>query len=248
MARLEGKVAIVVGAAGGIGRASAVCFAQEGAHCVLVGRGDAARLDDVCAGLAGDGHMISALDIADSNGLAALCQQVQSRYGRADILVNTAGFTKMIPHHDLQGLTDELIDEMFKINWRAVFATIRAFAPLMRATGDGLVANISSIAATTGVGSNIAYCAVKAATDSMTATLARVLAPQVRVVSISPGVVDTTFVPGRDEEWKRKQAESSPLAHLVTPQDIAEAILSTSLHLRYTTGSVIQIDSGRHLQ
>jgi 3-oxoacyl-[acyl-carrier protein] reductase len=192
--------------------------------------------------------MSRALDITDSKALAALHDEVQSRFGRVDILVNTAGFTKMIPHHDLDSLTDDLIDDMFKVNWRSVFATIRALTPLLRASGDGLVANVSSIAATTGVGSNIAYCAVKAATDSLTSTLARVLAPQVRVVSISPGVVDTNFVPGRDDEWKRKQAESAPLKHLVSPEDIADAILASFLHLRATTGSIIQVDSGRHLQ
>ena len=109
--------------------------------------------------------------------------------GRADILVNTAGFTKPVKHGDLDALTDELIDEIMKVNWRAQFAAIRAFRTLLDESGDGLVVNVSSISASTGVGSNIAYCAAKAGLDVMAASLARALAPRIRVLNVAPGVV-----------------------------------------------------------
>ncbi len=244
---LTGKVAVITGGGGGIGFAAAQRLAGLGAQCVLAGRRSADDLQALCSTLPGAGHIGLTVDIGDSHTILAMRDRVSAAFGKTDILVNSAGFTKVVPHANLDGLDDALIDQMFAINFRGVFATIRAFAPMLKASGAGFVANLSSIAATTGVGSNLAYCAVKAATDSMTKTLARVLAPDVRIMSISPGVVDTQFVPGRDAAWKQAQSDASPLRHLVTPDDVAQAIVGALLYLPATTGGSIQVDSGRHL-
>ena len=106
------------------------------------------------------------------------------------MLVNNAGVTRPVPHDDLDALDDELIDHIFQVNWRGAFATVRALRPLLAAGAGGVVVNISSVAGQTGLGSNIAYCASKAAMDSMTRSLARALAPQIRVVSVAPGWVE----------------------------------------------------------
>jgi len=119
-----------------------------------------------------------------------LRESINVRFGRLDVLVNAAGFTKPVPHSDLDALSDELIDRMFVVNWRGQYTAARTFAPLLKASGDGLIVFISSIAAFTAVGSSIAYCAAKAGIDVMTKALARVLAPEVRVLAVSPGVVD----------------------------------------------------------
>ena len=97
-------------------------------------------------------------------------------------------------------MTDEIIDEVFASNWRGVFATIRAFAPALKSAGQAVIINVSSIAAFKGFGSSVAYCGAKAGLDSMTHTLSLALAPEIRVLSVSPGVVATGFVPGRTEE------------------------------------------------
>jgi 3-oxoacyl-[acyl-carrier protein] reductase len=136
---------------------------------------------------------------------------------------------------------------MFRVNWRGQFAAIRTFAPLLTASGDGLVVSISSIAAFTGVGSSIAYCAAKAGIDIMTKCLARVLAPHVRVLAVAPGVVDTTFVPGRDANFNDKVSNTTPLKRIAEPDDIAAAILSCATHLRFSTGTTIVVDGGRAL-
>jgi 3-oxoacyl-[acyl-carrier protein] reductase len=169
------------------------------------------------------------------------------RWGRADILVNAAGMTKAVPHRDLDALDDALIDQVFVANWRGPFAAIRAFTPLLRASGNGLVVNISSIAATTAIGSNIAYCAAKAGLDVMASSLGRALAPEIRVINVSPGVVDTTFVPGRDHAWSDKQAATTPLKRIGTPDDMAAAVEACATTLKFATGTVIQVDGGRHL-
>jgi 3-oxoacyl-[acyl-carrier protein] reductase len=185
--------------------------------------------------------------VEDTPSLVTLAGKVKSAFGRADILVNSAGFTKPIPAADLDALDDEFIDRMFQVNWRGQFATIRAFRGLLEASGDGLIVNVSSIAALNGVGSNIAYAAVKAATDTMTKSLARTLAPEVRVMGVSPGVVDTDFVPGRGPEQLAKIAPSIPLQRVATAEDVANAILALATHLTYSTGSTLIVDGGRAL-
>jgi 3-oxoacyl-[acyl-carrier protein] reductase len=118
---------------------------------------------------------------------------------------------------------------------------------MLKASGDGLVVSLSSIAATTGVGSSIAYCAAKAGIDVMTKALARVLAPEVRVLAVSPGVVDTGFVPDRSADFNDKVAASTPLKRIATAEDIAAAIAACWTHLGYSTGHTIQVDGGRAL-
>jgi 3-oxoacyl-[acyl-carrier protein] reductase len=244
---LAGKVAVVVGGSGGIGAATARLLAEEGASVVVTYRSDAAGAAKLIQTLAGSGHRAEPVTVEDSGTLTALASLVSEVYGRADILVNTAGFTKPVPANDLAALDDALIDRLFQVNWRGQFATIRAFRSLLEASGDGLIVNVSSIAALSGVGSNIAYAAVKAGIDTMTKSLARVLAPKVRVMSVSPGVVDTDFVPGRDAAALAKIAPTIPARRVATADDVARAIAACATHLTYSTGSLVIVDGGRAL-
>jgi 3-oxoacyl-[acyl-carrier protein] reductase len=242
---LQGKVALVVGGSGGVGQATGRMFAQAGARVVLTHR--PGKESDAATKLPGDGHAAMPADVADTASLLALREAIASRYGRLDILVNAAGFTQPVPHADLDALDDALIDRMFQVNWRGQFAAVRTFAPMLREHGDGLVVSISSIAAFTGVGSSIAYCAAKAGIDVMTKALARVLAPQVRVLAVSPGVVDTGFVPGRGADFNDKVSASTPLKRIAAADDIAAAIVACATHLGYSTGTTIVVDGGRAL-
>jgi len=244
---LAHKTAVILGGTGGIGLATARLLAQAGAAVAVVASCDAAKAQGVAATLDGFGHRGYACRIEDSAELAALAQAVATHMSGADMLVNCAGFTRSIPHADLEALNDETFDRILKVNTRAAFSVIRTFAPQLRARGDGLVVQISSIAATTAIGSNIAYCAAKAGMDVMGMALARALAPEIRVLSVSPGLVDTEFVPGRDRSWREKMAATTPLKRLCTPEDVAQAVLACATMLRSATGSVIQVDGGRRL-
>jgi 3-oxoacyl-[acyl-carrier protein] reductase len=247
---LQGKVALVVGGAGGIGRATCRLLAQAGACCALThrpGHEKAVEAQVVLGELAGEGHAAFPADVADATSIEALRDSINERFGRLDILVNTAGFTQPVPHGELDRLTDDLIDRMFVVNWRGQFATVRAFAPMLKESGDGLIVSVSSIAGATGSGSSIAYCAVKAGIDVMTKSLARVLAPEVRVMAVSPGVVQTDFVPGRGPEQNAKLAPSIPMRRVAEPEDVAAAILACATHLVYSTGGIIDVDGGRKL-
>lgn len=149
---------------------------------------------------------------------------ILSRLGRVDILVNTAGTTQPVPHDDLDALTDELIDRVFINNWRGVFATIRAFAPALKATGDGLIVNVSSIAGFTGIGSNVAYCGAKAGLDIIANSLGRALAPEIRVMNVSPGwsIPNSFPAAGRNSRtrWQSpRPCGASPRAEGCGPRD-----------------------------
>ncbi|MCX4175074.1 MULTISPECIES: SDR family NAD(P)-dependent oxidoreductase [Paraburkholderia] len=244
---LSGKVAVILGGTGGIGAAAARRLGQAGARVVVVGQHDLTKAQRVADDLPGEGHTAALASITASGTLNALAGLVRDRYGRADILVNTAGFTQPVKHSDLNALTDELIDEILKVNWRGQFAAIRAFRELLDASGDGLVVNVSSISGTTGVGSNIAYCAAKAGLDVMAASLGRALAPRIRVLNVSPGVVNTSFVPGRGDDFNDKVAATTPLGRIGTPDDIAAAIEACATHLKFSTGVTIVVDGGRRL-
>lgn len=243
---LDGQVAVIAGGLGAIGRAAAIRLADLGAHVVILHRKEAAQAEEFLAGLPGQHFQVTA-SITDSAQLRQAAQAVAARFGRADILVNTAGFTKPVPAADLDSLTDELIDEIFAANWRGVFASIRAFAPLLQQSGDGLVVNVSSIAGVTGVGSNLAYAAAKAGIDVLGKSLARSLAPAIRVLTVSPGVVDSGFVPGRGADFNDKAAATMPLRRVGTADDVAAAIIACATTLRFSTGTTIVVDGGRSL-
>jgi 3-oxoacyl-[acyl-carrier protein] reductase len=245
--RLDGRVALIAGGLGAVGKATAVRLTALGARVILLHRKGAGEAQAFLAELAGRGHGEVQADITDSASLAKAAQDVQSRFGRLDILVNTAGFTRPVPAADLASLTDDLIDDIFKANWRGVFATIRAFHPLLEAGGDGLIVNVSSIAGFTGNGSNLAYVASKAGIDILGKSLARALAPEVRVLTVSPGVVESAFVPGRGADFNTKTAATTPLKRVGQPDDVAAAIAACATTLRFSTGQVIVVDGGRAL-
>lgn len=241
------SVALVVGGSGGIGQAIVRRLADDG-FSVAIGyhsaEQEAARLADA---LPGTGHAPIQVSVTDAESLATVATRIQDDHGRLDVLVNGAGITRPVAHDDLEGLEDDLIDEIFRANWRGPFATIRAMRPLLEAASSPVVVNISSVAGITGSGSNVAYCASKAALDSLTRSLGRALAPRIRVVSISPGWVLGDYADRMPEAVLDAQRDATPLGRLATPDDVAAAVSAAVHHLPMTTGTVIPVDGGRPL-
>ncbi len=124
---------------------------------------------------------------------------------------------------------------------------IRAFQPLLEKGDGGTVQNLSSVAAITGVGSNVAYCASKAALDSLARSLGRALAPKIRVVSIAPGWVLGEYAKTMDPAYIQMQTDATPLNRLATPEDVAETIWAVHTKLTFLTGSIVPVDGGRPL-
>jgi len=244
---LSGRVAVVCGGSSGIGAATARRLAGAGASVWIGYNAGADRAATLAADLPGKGHRKLHMPLLDSEGLANAAAEVASMHGAVDVLVNSAAYTRAVPHWDLDTLDDALFDRVLTTNVRGVFATIRAFRRLLTASGDAVVVNISSLSAQTGQGSSVAYCASKAALDTMGMSLARALAPTIRVVTVSPAGVATDFVPGRSREQVEKQAASAPLRIVTEPDDVALAVMAAVVNLRQTTGSILTVDAGRHL-
>lgn len=241
------KVALVTGASSGIGKATAARLAALGSAVVVGYNSRPALAQEVVDGLQGSLHLAMRVAIDEPASIAAAAKAVEERYGRLDALVNCGGATTAVPANELDKLTDEIFDRTVTINLRGPFAMVRAFRPLLERGSQAAIVNISSIAARTGLGSSLAYLAAKAGVDALTIALAKVLAPKIRVFSVSPAGVDTDFVPGRTREQLLKVAERLPLAHLTTPDDVARAVIACIVNLTSSTGIVVPVDEGRHL-
>ncbi|MDX1493664.1 MAG: SDR family oxidoreductase [Longimicrobiales bacterium] len=245
---LSGRVALVTGGSRGIGAATAHALAGAGATVIVTHRDSQEGARSVVESLPGRGHRLVRASATDTPALNALAEDIAANEGRLDVLVNNAATTRVIPHDDLDALDDELFDLIFRTNVRGPFATIRAVRTLLDADPGGVVVNISSLASQMANGSNVAYCASKAALDNMTKSLARALAPRVRVLSVAPGLVDTELTRGWDPERRRDMMERTPLGRLATTEDVATAVLAAILSLPATTGVVIAVDGGRPLE
>ncbi|MGE0416895.1 MAG: SDR family NAD(P)-dependent oxidoreductase, partial [Acetobacteraceae bacterium] len=237
--------AVITGASGGIGSATAQRMAQAGARVVVGYNSNAAAAQKVVDALPGSLHRIARIPMLETSAIREVAAMVEKEYGRCDVLVNCAGFTRPVPHADLEALTDDLIDTVFAANVRGPFATVRAFAPLMKKSGDAVIVNISSVAAISGSGSSIAYGGAKAALDTMALSLARVLGPEIRVMTVSPAAVDTAFVPGRTTAMVEKAAASTPLKRVVQADEVAQAVMAAVTHLTSSTGWIIPVDGGK---
>lgn len=244
---LTGKVALVTGGGGGIG--SAICrrLAEAGAQVVINYNNNAAKAQAVADSLTGDNHLVIQASVTDSAALAQMAAQVAAHYGRLDLLVNNAGITRPVPHANLDELDDAWIDRIMQTNVRGAFACVRAFKELLMAGDGGTVINISSVAAVTGIGSNVAYCASKAAMDSMTRSLARALAPKIRVISVSPGWVWGDYASRMEPAYIQEQINKTPLGRIAQPEDVADAVVAVVTGLTFSTGCVIPVDGGRPL-
>ena len=244
--RLAGKVALVTGSAAGIGRATALAFAREGAAIVVnysksQTEAEATRQDIIDMG--GQAILVKA-NVASEPEVLDMVQQAMDAFGRIDILVNNAGTTRFVSMNDLDGLTEEVWDVIYAVNVKGSFYCARAVAPIMKELGDGLIVNTASIAGFTGIGSSIPYAASKAAVISLTKSLARALGPEVRVNAVAPGFIATRWNAGREAEHPAILA-GTPLGRLATPEDIAGVSVSFATDARFVTGAVVVVDGGK---
>ena len=244
---MENQVAVVTGATGGIG--SAICrrLALSGARIVLGYASKQEAAQELAQSLAGEDHLVVQVMVNDSDSCQSVADQVTQKYGSVDLLVNCAGITTPVDHADLDSLTDAWIDRIFQVNWRGAFAMIRALKSNLEKGGGGTVVNISSIAGLTGVGSNVAYCASKAALDSLARSLGRALAPKIRVVSVSPGLVLGEYAKRFDPAWIQAHIDGTPLKQLATPEDVAKTVWAVHTKLTMMTGTIVTVDGGRVL-
>jgi len=245
---LSGKTSFITGASNGIGAATARMFAAAGANVIIGYNNGIDRATALLKELPNKNHMLQQLTLENSVSVKEAADNIKSKYSKLDILVNSAGFTIPISHHDLDALDDNLMDQMLIANVRGPFSVIRELRPLLKAAGDSVIVNLSSVSGFKGTGSSIAYVSCKAAIDTMSLALARVLGPEIRVNCVSPGAVATDFVEGRDRKKLEKISENSPLKKVVEPEDVAMAIMAYVTHLKHSTGARMVVDSGNFLK
>lgn len=242
---LVGKAALVTGGSSGIGAATVKVLAEAGATVVIGYYNGAERAKALRDALGGE-HFVIRLSLDEKATHQQAAQWVQEHFGKLDILVNSAGYTQRIAHGDLATLTPELFEQISMSILGGTYGITHAFMPLLKASDDAVVVNVSSVSAFTGNGSNMAYCAAKAGVDTLTQSLARAFGP-IRFLAISPASVDTNFVAGRSREEIEAKAAKTPIGRVVTPEDVADAIYASVALLRTATGTRVVIDGGHCL-
>lgn len=255
MSSLKGKVAIVTGSATGLGAAVALQLADKGCNVVVNYTKSEKEAKETLAACEAKGveALLAQGDVGEDADCRRIVDETVKKWSRVDVLVNNAGGTKFANHAELDELNAEDFLWIYKVNVVGAYQMIRACAPHMKEAGKGSVVNVSSIAGVTGIGSSVAYAASKGALNTMTLSLARSLAPKIRVNAVCPGFIGTRWFSDRFgqqtfEGIKRQQEESTPLARAGTPEDIATTVVffcgEGSDHI---TGETLITDAGMHL-
>lgn len=242
------KVVLVTGSATGIGRACALRFAELGFDVVVnYSRSEAearetVQLVEACKVRS----LLIGCDVGNDAAVRNMMQQIDSEFGRLDVLVNNAGTTFFIDHKKLDELTEEKWDQILQVNLKGPFFCVRAAVPLLRKSGGGAIVSVSSVAGISGEGSSIAYAASKGALNTMTKSLARALGPEIRVNAVCPGPVDTRWLRNvmTPEQIERSMA-TTPLRRPALPEDIADAVIYLATGTTLTTGQCLVVDGGR---
>ena len=247
MTQLKRKVALVTGGGTGIGRAISIALADLSIDvAVNYSRSQQEALDTVAAIEKNGGKaVVVQANVAKDAEVRTMVQTVVEQFGQLDYLVNCAGTTVYVDMPDLEGLKPEYWDEIMDVNVKGLFSVCRAAAPHLKKT-HGSIVNITSVAGITGMGSSIAYAASKAAAISVTKSLARVLAPEVRVNSVAPGIVLTRWVEGREAHVK-KLGEHTPLGRCCSAEDVADVAVPLLVNATMMTGQTVVVDGGAFL-
>lgn len=244
---LKDKVAIVTGGGTGIGRAVSRRLAQAGASVAIVYSRSEREAQDTVQLIKDSGGRALALrcDIADERQVVAMVQAAHQAFGGVDYLVNNAAITRQLPFADLDAIDDGIWDELLAVNVKGSFHVSRAVAPLMKSRPDAAIVNIGSIAGKTGYGSSLPYAVSKAALHGLTRSLARALAPEIRVNALAPGMVDTRWWAGNEDKM-RMLAGQVALDRVASPDDMADLVLAL-LTAKAMTGQIVLADNGQTL-
>ncbi len=241
---IKGKVALITGGGTGVGKGVALRLAKEGTNiCINYAHSEKeayeAKAEVEALGVKCN---VYKADVSNDEEDKAMIEAILKDFGQLDILVNNAGRTHFVQHSDLDGMKSEYFDDIFALNVKGTFFMCRAAAEALKKS-HGVIINITSIAGVTGLGSSIAYAASKAAEISITKSLARVLAPEIRVIGVAPGIVLTRWVDGHADHID-KLAGETPLQKVAEPADIAQTVYALIAHADFVTGQNLIVDGG----
>ena len=244
------KVVIVTGGGTGVGKATSLAMARLGYHVIVNYSRSKDEADTTVREITALGVRAFAVqaDVANDSECRAMVAFAVRELGRVDVLVNCAGTTDFIPFNDLDAVSDEAWERLYKVNVVGTFHCVRAVREPMLAVGGGIIINVSSVAAQLGQGSSIPYCCTKAALDNLTVSLARTLAPQIRVNGIAPGFIEGRWTQGglgsKYDSIKQAYEKTLPLGRVCQPEDIADGIVSLITGSKLVTGQTLTVDAG----
>lgn len=243
-------VALVTGSATGVGRACVLQFATRGYDVVVNYSRSVEEADETVAkakSLGADVLLVQC-DVSDDALVQKMIAATREEFGRLDVVVNNAATTKFIEHSDLDSMTEDVWDRILAVNLKGAFFVTRAATALLKEGEGGCVVNISSVAGITGSGSSVAYCASKGALNTMTKSLARALAPEIRVNAVCPGPIESRWIrEGNPDVSIDAMVENYPLPKASTPDDIADAVIFFSVGTSMATGQLLSVDGGQTL-
>ena len=243
------RVALITGAATGIGRATAVALASDGFDVAVNYRRSeqAARETASLAQRKGARTLLFSCDVSDDRMVRRMLASVEQEFGRLDALVNNAGTTTQVTAQDLDGLTADEWDRVFAVNVRGVFQVSRAAAPLLRKSGGSIV-NTASIVGLRPGPQPLPYAASKAAVVSLTKLLALNLGPEIRVNAVAPGWIEGDWMKRmlkhNYDDLMARRAKHTPFGRCVTAEDVAEVIVNLITSNRLVNGEIVVIDGG----
>ena len=244
MITFKDKVVLVTGGGTGVGRATCIKLAEYGASIILNYSHSYQEAQKTVELIEDSGGTVTAIkaDVTNDCAVHEMIMEAEQKYGAIHYLVNNASITEQIELSDLESVTDDIWDKLFSVNVKGMFYCVRAVTPIMRKLKDCAIINMGSIAGITGSGSSLPYAVSKAAIHCMTKSLARALAPDIRVNCIAPAAISTRWWAGEEEKMYRLSG-NLPLQRISTPEDIAELICDMLIQ-QSMTGQIISPNNG----
>lgn len=240
------KAALITGGGTGVGRATTLQLAERGFDVAI----NYSRSQDEAEQTAtivremGRQAITIACNVSDDGQVRNMVDRCQREFGRLDAVVNNAGMTHFVKHSDLEEMTESKWDEILAVNLKGPFFVSRAAIPLLRASGGGSIVNVASVAGIAGSGSSIAYAASKGGLITMTKSLAKAFAPEIRVNAVCPGPIISRWLEGH-EEMIEASLKLTPLRRASTTDDVADAIIFLTCDASMMTGQALVVDGGR---
>jgi 3-oxoacyl-[acyl-carrier protein] reductase len=240
------KVALVTGGGTGVGRATSLQLAKRGYDVAI----NYSRSIDDAERTAADVRELGVraitieCDVSNDEGVRAMIDRCQRELGRLDVVVNNAGTTHFVDHADLEGMTEEKWDDILAVNLKGPFFVCRAAIPVLRATGGGSIVNVASVAGIAGAGSSIAYAASKGGLITLTKSLAKAFAPDIRVNAVCPGPIVSRWLENH-QDMVQAAIKITPLKRVSSTDDVADAVTFLACDAEMMTGQALVVDGGR---
>lgn len=242
----KSKLALVTGGGTGVGRSASLQFAKRGFDVAINysrSQEDAQQTANEVREL-GQRALVVQCDVSSDEQAVSMIENVRSEFGRLDVLVNNAGTTYFVEHADLDAMSEDKWDRILAVNLKGAFFVSRAAIPLMRESGGGAIVNVASVAGVAGAGSSIAYAASKGGLITMTKSLAKAFAPEIRVNAVCPGVIISRWLEDHQDMIDRA-IDITPLQRASSTDDIADVITFLACDAGMMTGQALVVDGGR---